>query len=118
MLRENLLAGVKGLSRQASDGVRTHVSIRLDVRAMAILDRLARRLGTRTRVVEAALLALDGQGLVLDRLDHLETLVIALAQQRRFEGQVGDRGTPSTLGVDMTQVAGGLLGAFGGADED
>lgn len=110
--------GVKCLGRQASDGVRTHVTVRLDARAMAVLDALARRLGTRTRAVEAALLAMDGQPLVLERLERIEQAIATLPRMIGVGTTASGSSGPPVPGVDMSEVATGLAAAFGGMDED
>lgn len=85
---------------------------------MAILDALARRLGTRTRAVEAALLAMDGQLLFLDRLERIEQAIATLPRTIGVGTSAsGPSGAPMP-GVDMSEIATGLAAAFGGMDED
>jgi len=91
-------------------GSELRVSARLTGRAAAALTELERRFGSRTRAVEAALLAFENTEDLLDRLERIEELL-----------RSGGPGVPvaqATEDPDVANVLDGLLGAWGAQDDD
>jgi len=91
-------------------GSELRVSVRLTGRAAAALTELERRFGSRTRAVEAALIAFENTGDLIDRLERMEGLLRLGAQVQKTAPAAEDR--------VVGEVLDGLLGAWGVQDDD